>query len=114
MARAGARGLLEPGTLVVAAVLFLGGVALGLYAPAEIIPHPFVLLPLALIFLDTALSAMVAAREKRSFNGTAHFLYMVVFATILYVIGALSGIRAELIVLLPLVVRETLVISRLY
>jgi len=106
--------LLEPATVAVALVLFSGGVVLGLFAPTDIIPHPLVLLPLALIFVDTGLSAFIAAREKRSFKGLAHFAYLTAFATILYAIGVLSGIRPELVVLLPLVVRETLVLSRLY
>ncbi len=106
--------LLNTPTLIVAVVLFAGGLALGILAPSEIIPHPLVLLPVALVLLDTALSAVIAARDRRPFNGAAHFAYLALFAAVLYAIGALSGIRPELVVLIPLVIREMLVISRLY
>jgi hypothetical protein len=106
--------LLNTPTLVVAVILFAGGLALGVLAPGEIIPHPLVLLPVALILLDTVLSAVIAARDRRQFNGVAHFIYLALFAAVLYAIGALSGIRPEFVVLIPLVIREMLVISRLF
>ena len=101
-------------TIIIGVLMFAGGIALGLFAPGEVIPHPFVLLPIALLFVDTALSAVAAARERRPFNGLLHFLFLALFATILYAIGVLSGIRPELVVLLPLIIRETVVLSRLY
>jgi hypothetical protein len=106
--------LLDIPTIIVGALMLLGGAALGLFAPGEVIPHPFVLLPIALLFVDTALSAIIAARERRPFNGLLHFVYLALFATILYAIGVLSGLRPELVVLLPLIIRETVVLSRLY
>ena len=106
--------LLNAPTLVVAVVLLAGGLVLGLFAPAQIIPHPLLLLPVALILMDTALSAIVAARDQKPFNGAAHFAYLVLFVAILYTICALSGLRQEIIVLVPLVVREALVLSRLF
>ncbi len=107
-------GLLNTPTLAVAAILFAGGGLLGIFAPCQVVPHPLVLLPVALILLDTALSAVVAARDQRPFNGAAHFAYLVLFVAVLYAICALSGLRQELVVLLPLVVRETLVLSKLF
>ncbi len=107
-------GLLNTPTLAVAAILFAGGALLGIFAPGQVVPHPLVLLPVALILLDTALSAVVAARDQQPFNGAAHFAYLVLFVAVLYAICALSGLRQELVVLLPLVVRETLVLSKLF
>jgi len=106
-------GLLNAPTLVVAFILFTGGLLLGVFAPNQVIPHPLVLLPVALILMDTVLSAVIAARDQKPFNGAAHFAYLVLFVAVLYAICALSGLRQELVVLLPLVVRETLVLSKL-
>lgn len=107
-------GLLSTPTLAVAAILFAGGILLGAFAPHQVIPHPLVLLPFALILMDTAISAVVAAREQKPFNGTAHFAFLVLFLAILYAICAMSSLRQEIIVLVPLVIRETLVLSRLF
>jgi len=107
-------GLLNSPTLAVAAILFAGGLLLGVFAPGQIVPHPLVLLPVALILLDTALSAVVAARDQKPFNGAAHFSYLVLFVAILYAICAMSGLRQEIVVLVPLVIRETLVLSKLF
>jgi len=105
--------LLSKPALAVAAILFTGGLLLGAFAPNQVVPHPLVLLPVALVLLDTALSAVVAARDKRLFNGAAHFAYLVLFVAVLYTICALSGLRQEIVVLVPLVIREALVLSKL-
>jgi hypothetical protein len=106
--------LLTTPTLAIAAILFAGGLLLGVFAPSQIVPHPLVLLPVALILMDTALSAIVAARDKRPFNGATHFAYLLLFVAVLYTICALSGLRQEIVVLVPLVIREALVLSKLF
>jgi peptidoglycan/LPS O-acetylase OafA/YrhL len=107
-------GLLNTPTLAVAAILFAGGALLGIFAPGQVVPHPLVLLPVALIFMDTALSAVVAARDQKPFNGVTHFAYLVLFVAILYAICAMSDLRQEIVVLVPLVIRETFVLSKLF
>jgi len=107
-------GLLNTPTLAIAAILFAGGGLLGIFAPGKVVPHPLVLLPVALILIDTALSAVVAARDRKPFNGAAHFAYLVLFVAILYAICAMSGLRQEIVVLVPHVIRETFVLSKLF
>lgn len=99
---------------LVAAVLALLGLALGLAIPSTIIPQPIVLLPLMLVLADVGLSGLVAAREGRSFNSVAHFVVLLVLVGVLFLVSALSGLKPELVVLLPLVVREVMLLSKLF
>ena len=73
-----------------------------------------VLLPLALLLLDTGLSALIAAREQRRFNGYLHFVLLLAFVTMLYLVGVYGEVRTEVIVLVPLAVRIILLLTRLY
>jgi len=87
---------------------------MGLTAPPTIIPQPIVVLPLILVLIDVGLSAIVAAREHRDFNGILHFIFLLVFMGVLFVVSVLSGLKPELVVLLPLVVREVILIGKLF
>ncbi|OPX23234.1 MAG: hypothetical protein B1H03_02275 [Planctomycetales bacterium 4484_113] len=97
-----------------AAVLALLGLGAGLALPSAIIPQPVVLLPLMLVLLDVAVSAVLARRERRSFNGIVQFVVLVVSVGVLFLISVLSGLKPELVVLLPLVVREVMLLSRFF
>lgn len=101
-------------TQVSAAVLFAIGFILGMFAPVSPLPHPVFLLPLALLLLDTGLSALIAVREKRAFNGYLHFVLLLAFVTMLYLVGTYGGVRTEVIVIVPLAVRIILLLTRLY
>jgi hypothetical protein len=101
-------------TQVAFVVLFAVGFVLGMFAPVSPLPHPVFLLPLALLLLDTGLSALIAAREHRTFSGYVHFVLLLAFVTMLYVVGAFGGVRTEVIVIVPLAVRIILLLTRLY
>lgn len=97
----------------VAAALTLVGLAMGFMAPASFIPQPLVLLVLVIVLMDVGLSAVVAARSGRSVSSILHFLVLVAFVGALFLVSILSGLKPELVVLLPLVVREIILIGKL-
>jgi len=105
---------LRAGDWVAAGILALLGIAAGLAAPSVITPQPVVLLPVILVLADTGLSGWIARRNGRPFSGLYHFVILLLFASVLFVISILSGLEPELVVLLPLVVREATLLSRLF
>ena len=96
------------------AVLFLVGLAAGFFSPPAYLPHPTILLVLTLILLDVVLSVAIALREGRRFNGLVHLLVLGLVVLALLAMTLVSGLRVELTLLLPLIIREMTLIGRLF
>lgn len=95
-----------------AIVLFFAGLLIGVFSPSRWLPHPLLLLTLALVFLDVFLSSLIALQERRIFHSLTHFLIVLSFVIALFAVTLVSGLRAELTVVVPLVIREITLLSR--
>ncbi len=96
-----------------ALILFGVGLLVGIYSPQDWLPHPLLLITLALVFLDVHLSNILAVREGKKFYGLIHFGLLFLLVGSLFIVTLISGLRAELTVIVPLVIREITLISRM-
>ncbi len=109
----GSKGVEHRGALVITGIILLAaGLLIGVFSPSRWLPHPLILLALALIFLDVFLSSLLAVKEGRKLNSPMQFLLLVAFVFSLFLVTLISGLRPELTVIVPLVIREAMLISR--